>query len=201
MMRGKWPLTGILLLGSAMIWPTSADAHLVNTGFGSFYDGVVHLALTVEDLLMVLGLALYAGMCGATTARSLVWGLPLAWLGGGLLGMALPSWGEFPFTSVISFMVVGGLVAADLQLPRMAVLALGSVAGLLHGYANGTTMAQRYHGGLALMGTVTEVFIAMALVSALVISRRTEWERIVVRVGGSWIAAIGMLMLGWMARG
>lgn len=201
MMAGRWPATGILLLGSAMLWPTSADAHLVSTGFGSFYDGVVHLALTPHDVLMVLGLALFAGLRGATTARALVCGLPIAWLCGGLLGMALPSGPDHPVASVISFTVVGALVAADLKLPQMAVLGLGCMAGLLHGYANGTSMAESYHGGLALAGTVTEVFIAMVLVSALVVSRRAEWERIAVRVGGSWIAAIGMLMVGWLARG
>ena len=29
---------------------------------------------------------------------------------------------------------------------------------------------------------------------------RASWARIVVRVGGSWIAAIGVLMLGWSLR-
>ena len=200
-MAGKWSATGILLLGSVILWPTSANAHLVSTGFGSFYDGVVHLALTAEDVLMVLGLALFAGLRGATTARALVWGLPSAWLCGGLLGMALPSGGVHSVATVISFTVVGALVAADLKLLTMAVLGLGCIAGVVHGYANGAAMAESYHGGLALAGTVTEVFIVTVLVSALVVSRRTEWERMVVRVGGSWITAIGMLIVGWLARG
>jgi hypothetical protein len=41
----------------------------------------------------------------------------------------------------------------------------------------------------------------MAIVSAEVTAMPTGWPRIAVRVGGSWIAAAGVLMLGWLARG
>jgi hypothetical protein len=33
-----------------------------------------------------------------------------------------------------------------------------------------------------------------------VVSLTPPWTRIVVRVIGSWLAAIGLLMLGWAAR-
>ena len=47
--------------------------------------------------------------------------------------------------------------------------------------------------GVALIG-----FMAAAVVSAatLALSSRAEWLRIGVRVAGSWIAAIGILMIG-----
>jgi hypothetical protein len=32
------------------------------------------------------------------------------------------------------------------------------------------------------------------------VSLRTAWARIAVRVGGSWIAATGLLMIGWTLR-
>jgi hypothetical protein len=34
-----------------------------------------------------------------------------------------------------------------------------------------------------------------------VVSLVAAWARIAVRVAGSWIAAIGLLMLGWNLRG
>ena len=40
-----------------------------------------------------------------------------------------------------------------------------------------------------------------ALVSALVSVLRAAWLRIAVRVAGSWVAAIGLLMIGWAVRG
>jgi len=45
------------------------------------------------------------------------------------------------------------------------------------------------------------VFVLVALVAALVVSLRAQWARVTVRVAGSWIKAIGLLMLGWTYRG
>jgi hypothetical protein len=54
---------------------------------------------------------------------------------------------------------------------------------------------------MALLGIAAVTFVLVALVSALVVSLRAAWARIAVRVVGSWIAAIGLLMLGWGLRG
>ncbi|MBW2327674.1 MAG: hypothetical protein JRF45_14630 [Deltaproteobacteria bacterium] len=45
------------------------------------------------------------------------------------------------------------------------------------------------------------VFVLVALVAALVVSLRAQWARVTVRVAGSWITAIGLLMLGRTYRG
>ena len=42
--------------------------------------------------------------------------------------------------------------------------------------------------------------VLVALVAGQVAALEKEWPRIVVRVAGSWIGAIGLLMLGWAAR-
>jgi hypothetical protein len=53
---------------------------------------------------------------------------------------------------------------------------------------------------LGLSGAVSAVFCLLAILSAQVTTLRAGWTRIAVRVGGSWIAAAGLLMLGWLAR-
>jgi hypothetical protein len=45
------------------------------------------------------------------------------------------------------------------------------------------------------------VFVCVALVAALVVTLRRPWTRIVVRAAGSWVAATGLLMLGWSLSG
>jgi urease accessory protein len=40
----------------------------------------------------------------------------------------------------------------------------------------------------------------VALGAALVVALRSGWQRIAVRVAGSWVAAIGLLLLGWAIR-
>ncbi|MEY2605702.1 MAG: hypothetical protein QOH31_3518 [Verrucomicrobiota bacterium] len=42
---------GFAVLGGFCLCPAAAHAHLVQTGFGTFYDGVAHIFLTPADLL------------------------------------------------------------------------------------------------------------------------------------------------------
>ena len=51
------------------------------------------------------------------------------------------------------------------------------------------------------MGIAATLFVLVALVSAVVVSLRPAWTRVAVRVTGSWIAAVGLLMIGWLAKG
>jgi hypothetical protein len=61
-------------------------------------------------------------------------------------------------------------------------------------------MAAARLGGLGLAGIVATLFVVVALASALVVALRAPWTRIAVRVAGSWVAAIGLLLLGWSFR-
>jgi hydrogenase/urease accessory protein HupE len=97
--------------------------------------------------------------------------------------------------------VAGALVALNAKIREPGVVALALAAGLLHGLVNGATMGATGASGLALAGAVTTVFVVTALVAAEVTALPAGWPRIAVRVGGSWIAAAGLLMLGWLARG
>jgi urease accessory protein len=56
-------------------------------------------------------------------------------------------------------------------------------------------------GLVAVVGLAGAVFVLVVLVAAFVVRLQSHWARIAVRVGGSWIAASGVLMLGWSLRG
>ena len=189
-------LIGLALVGVFCLWPTLADAHLVQTGFGTFYDGVAHVFLTPADLLLVVGLGLLAGSSGAAAARSVLFALPGAWLVGCLTGFLFVNAGSLQSLTTFSFGLVGLLVAFNVRLrvPWLVVLAVGT--GLLHGFLDGPTT-----DWLSLAGTATTIFTLVTLLAALVVSLRVYWARIAVRVAGSWIAAIGLLMIGWLVRG
>ena len=95
---------------------------------------------------------------------------------------------------------MGGLVAADVKLSLRMATALAMLLGLYHGFLNGTGMGERVTAALSLLGLGAAVFVLVALVAALVVRLRAGWARIAVRVAGSWIAASGLLMLGWAER-
>jgi hypothetical protein len=179
---------------------TPAHAHLVETGFGAFYDGIVHVVVTPADLLVVVALALLAGQGGARVARYAVFALPGAWLIGGLIGARWPVAAALPLLTMLSFAVAGALVALNARVRDRGVTALAIAAGMLHGLVNGATMTPTGVGGLALGGAVSAIFFLTAILAAEVTALPAGWPRIVVRVAGSWIAATGLLMLGWLAR-
>ena len=194
-------LTGTLLFLTLLLLPAVAEAHLVNTGFGTFYDGVAHLFITPSDILVALGLGLLAGLCGAAASRWTIIAMPAAWLTGELIGSISPALITLPWLTTLSFGIVGVLVALNAKIPRTVLLLLTSAAGLLHGFVNGATMAAAGTDRLGMLGAALAVFVVITLLAALVVSLRAQWSRIAVRVAGSWIAAIGLLMIGWLVKG
>jgi hydrogenase/urease accessory protein HupE len=190
--------TGLVAGFALLCSPSRAAAHLVTTGMGPVYDGIGHLLLTPEDLVPVLTIALYAGLRGAVAGRRTMFLLPFAWFVGGLAGSAVNAATSIPIPA-ISFLILGGLVAADLCMPAAAVSGLTIVLGLVHGFLNGAALKDGA-GTLGLIGVMTMLFVLVTLTSALVVSLGKPWARIAVRVAGSWIAAIGLLMFGWALR-
>lgn len=198
-MKTRVPPAGPLAFLAALLISARADAHLVTTGLGPVYDGIGHLLLTPEDLVPILALALYAGLRGARAGRLALFVLPLSWMLGGLLALGLGGAVSAPVPA-LSFILIGLLVAIDVRLPDGAVATLAGSLGLIHGFLNGPAMAGNGPGALGLLGIAVVAFVLVALASALVVSLKAPAARIAVRVAGSWIAAIGLLLLGWTLR-
>lgn len=187
-------MAGAITLGQ----PTTAYAHLVTTGLGPVYDGIGHLLMTPEDLMSVLALALYAGLRGPTAGRWVVFALPVAWLAGGLVGMVVTATTAFPLPA-ITILLLGTLVATDLKVPASTVAGLAIVVGLIHGFLNGVALRDglQIYG---LVGILITLFVLVTLASALAVVLGRSVARVGVRVAGSWLAAIGLLMIGWALR-
>ena len=174
-----------------------AEAHLNTTGMGPLYDGIMHFLMSPEDFAPVLALALLAGLRGAAHGRRALFTLPVAWLLGGLLGLTVAASNGNAILSALWFLLLGGLLAVDAKLSLRAITALAALLGIYHGYLNGTGMGEFETAAVALLGLVFAVFVLIALSAAFVVRLRAHWAHIAVRVAGSWIAASGLLMLGW----
>ena len=178
-----------------------AEAHLNATGMGPIYDGLMHFLTSPEDLVPALAFALLAGLRGAPCGRRAMFTLPAAWLLGSLFGLSAALVNAGTLWASLWFMLLGGLVVADAKLSLRSMTALSALLGLVHGYLNGTGMGLSAQAIVATLGLAAAVFVLVVLVAALVVQLRAHWARIAVRVGGSWIAASGLLMLGWSIRG
>ena len=181
--------------------PVPADAHLNTTGMGPIYDGLMHFLMTPSDLVPALALALLAGLRGAAHGRLTLFTLPTAWLLGGLVGLTVSATAGSAVLSSFWFLLLGGLVIADAKLSLPVMTALSALLGLVHGYLNGTGMGLSGPAVVAVLGLASGVFVLILLAAAFVIQLQAHWARIAVRVAGSWIAASGLLMLGWSFRG
>jgi urease accessory protein len=191
-------LPAALALAGAFGWPGAAFAHSLSNRFGDFYGGMLHPVTALEHALPIFALGLLAGQQGARAARWVLLVFPLALLLGATLATVAPALSWVSLLNKASFALLGALVAGAWRLPLPAVGGLAALFGLSHGYENGMAMTPDVAAHLFVPGVALIGFLLAALVSAatLALSARAEWLCIAVRVAGSWIAAIGILMLG-----
>ena len=183
----------------SLLLPLRAEAHLPGIGLGPVYDGIFHLLMSPEDLIPVIALALLAGQRGTSSSRRVLWILPVAWFAGGFIGMLVGTSRGSALTC-FSFLLLGGLIASNAKLSVPLTAALATFLGSFHGYLNGSGINRFDDGAYFLLGLTLAVFVIVALFTSFVIPLRQQWALIVVRVAGSWIAASGLLMLGWALR-
>ena len=168
----------------------------METGLGPVYDGMAHFALSPEFCVPIIGAALYAGFRGKAQARSAIVLLPLCWLIGSLLG-GIPGVPPLNAPTWLILMLVGGFIAAEVPLSVRATGFFIAAIGLMLGFSSGMTMAQYGQLIRPAFGSAGAIFVVTAL-SAATANASFGWTRIAVRVIGSWIAASGLLFLGWI---
>jgi urease accessory protein len=182
--------TALLLL----VWPAAAFAHPMQ-GVGDFYAGMLHPLTTIEFLLPMVALSLLAGQQRCTSAIAMLVAFPISLAIAAVLGTVthLPSLAAW--INLGSMSGLGLLVAADRPLPPNLAAGLTTLFGLTIGLANGAELGgqdspYRFVPGLALAGLMLLTY-GVGCVHRLT----APWMRIRVRVIGSWIAAIGVLVL------
>ena len=121
--------------------------------------------------------------------------LPLTWVSGALIGTFINPLPDYPYAA-LGFILFGVLAAADFKISLLTFGILVSLFGLTHGIYNGVAM-QGGPGIPGLLGIIATIFILSPLTSAVVVALQYKWCRIAFRVTGSWVAACGLLLLGW----
>ncbi len=183
-----------LIVTVALLVPSPALAH-GNLAAGDFYTGLLQPVFHFDSLLAIIAVALWATQLGVPD----VWRLPLVFMGAAFAGSVAAALGlkldGTAWTAHVAMFVLGLLVAARFKLPAAGALALGAAAGLVHGYlalSNERETIER--PVLYLFGVCSGVGLICYHLESLVLHFPAFWVRIAVRVVGSWIAAIGLLV-------
>jgi len=194
-----WVLTASLAVFVAGV-SGSAEAHLVNTRLGDFYGGALHPLTGFEYLLPWLALVILAAFQDIRLGRWLFLIFPLGLLAGGELARLAP---ELTFVAVVNIALIaalGVLVALAAVLPPPVFVALCATIAIVQGYENGRAIELGADWVLFVGGLMAVGYAFVALVSGLTIAflaQGISWRRIALRAGGSWIAAIGIMVFGF----
>jgi hypothetical protein len=191
-----------IAVAAAALLPTSASAHLMATGMGPVFDGISHFGLSPEDFLPVIALGFFAGLRGPAHSRLTLGAVTLFWLAGGITAMSGLAPSDLILSSATAalFMLVGIALAANANLPPALCAALGAGLALVRGMADLSGVEGSIAHFLTLLGMTASVFAIFAFAASLTIPLKRLWLVVAARVSGSWIAALGLLLAGWLLR-
>ena len=189
---------GVAIAALLATVPKPAAAHAGLGGGGGFLSGVFHPFVAIEHLILLLGL----GLLSARVPREQR-GPGFTLLGVGLLlGVAVAQMapGGAITAAILGLAVVtGGLVSlAPHRLSAVLLAGLASLIGLAVGLD--TDIITGWQHGLAALavstaGLATGVYLIVLDAAALASLAARRPFPIAVRVAGSWIAAIGLMLL------
>jgi urease accessory protein len=175
-------------------------AHLTATGYGPWGDGMARLFLEPTELLLVIALVLLAVQSGGPSGDRLPLLLPLAWLLGGVIGLTLSAELLQAVTCTAVVAAAGLLVALEVRLRARVLLPLVALLTAAFALVAGSALAGHSGALAALLGETVAIAVLTTLLTLLLAPPHPRWRAIAVRVGGSWITAASLLMLGWLVR-
>jgi hypothetical protein len=202
MSRRKLPHAIWIAAVLVCLTPSLAEAHLMATGMGPVYDGVTHFGLSPEDYLPVIALGFYAGLRGPGHARLTLAGLVAGWIAGGVAGLMgfWPPAVALPAATAALFLIIGGALAANRDAPPV-ICALAALAlGLIRGAADLMGVAWSLPHLVSVLGMTAGASVALVLAASVTLPLQRLWMIVAARVSGSWLAASGLLLAGWILR-
>lgn len=184
----------------ALLSTGPSEAHLVSTRLGDFYDGALHPLTGFEFALPWLALIILAALQGPARGRWLIAAFPAGLLLGAALSAWMPHLRFVEFANIAAIAGTGLLVALALPLSVPMFMALCVLVGMANGYENGEAMLFSTDRFLFISGVTTVGYAFATLALALVtqfLKGPGGWRAIALRAGGSWIAAVGIMVAGF----
>lgn len=196
-------MSGPLCLAWPVAWalaasPSIAFAHENEAWAHGVTDGLALFVGSIQFLLPTLAIGLLAGGRGRGSA-AIGWsyaGLALGVGAGTLIGVAF----DVPILSRGGLAILGLLLALDVRLSGAPAGTLAFAAGALAGSELAASGALAANALSLLVGFVVLAMLAVAVAGALSARYQGGWQRVAIRVAGSWFAAISIISLALQMR-
>lgn len=182
-------------------WTGSASAHAPTEGLSTFYAYFLHPVSVPAHALLIIATALLLGRSGGSAVQ---WGL--AGMSLGLCaGVGLVAGGAAVATDqrllLALALATGAAVAVDFTLAMVGALVLAAIVGAVVLLDSEVASPTTRQGFLAGAGIVCGVLYTTIVVAGLTVGLTQRWQRIGMRIVGSWIAAIALLVLSVAVKG
>ena len=187
-------LRGALIAAFALA-AQPALAHDVVVGIGGFYGGLLHPLLVPAHLLALTALGLFLGQQVPRTRVGLTGVFAAAQIAGviAIVSAASPMYQDL--VVLIAAAALGMLVALAHPITPLVSLPLVASVGIALMLDSVPQEFSMHATFLALVGTLIGAFVIVTFVAEIARAAGRAWQRIAVRIVGSWIAASAILVL------
>jgi hydrogenase/urease accessory protein HupE len=178
-----------------LLAPAVALAHSPVKGIGNFYGGLLHPVLIPAHVLLLSALGLLLGQ-QAPRENQFPLLIFLVFTVTGLVVAGNSNGGKFETVQLLVAGAIGLLVAINPQIPVLLRSLASAITALLIGIDSGQAELVAAPLFAALLGT--GLGMCVFLLGAMSIAdfcRARPWQKIGIRVIGSWIAASALLVL------
>ena len=175
--------------------PAITFAHSPMAGIGEFYGGILHPLLVPAHALALVLLALLAGQGGLSAIRRCHLGfLPALVLGLVLAGVGISTASNLEPALLLISALAGLLVVLQWRPPLAVFSAAGAGVGLLLGLDSAPENLAPGPAAASLLGTGLGAFVCLLLLADLSERAQRDWQRVALRVLGSWGTASATLV-------
>jgi len=192
----RW-LAGLALALPVLLPIEEACAHPAFAGATGFYGGLLHPLFVPTHAIAVLSLGLLIGQ-QLPHGR---WPVALAYAAGLGIGFAAMISAFAPRFSAEALLattvIVGALVALARAVPWPTICVLALAAGIALALDSSPGGISVRDANVIIVGTFCGALILLWVILLVVASFRREWQKLGMRILGSWIAASALLALVW----
>lgn len=179
--------------------PQSASAHLIFGGAGGFSGGLLHPLFVPAHVMAVTAIAAFIAQRHPQWSWSTHGLNPMAFVLGLIAGIVAIAGAFVPLYAnefVLALAAVtGALLALAAPLPRVLLGALAAATGFAIAIDSPPDVISLRDAIVIQLGTFCGAIILLAAVIEIVSRLRRGWQRVGVRIAGSWIAASAALVL------